>query len=610
MLKIEEFPDEILQLVFQELPPRSLGNCRCVCRAWYSRATYLLYEQVHFIDEDQVDIFLAALAKPVLPSLFPVGQLVKGIEFGPYIGGQYECMSTSDNPWDFDIDGEEREPVFTRGRFNKLLKYCPNVEKVVTLNENFEDEFLCLLADARENLRWKHLKQLPSCSLNVQYNYRKSLTHVVADEHYYKDFEFLSKFPCIEKLDIPLTPLDTMEKLESVLSNCPRLQRMYASFPVNVQVKRQGQITLHPSIRELHIANYGEKGQKNLMEYLLHTCPNLSRLRLLLEYSEQEAVKGIFAFSNIIAHMYTSANFCVELDIENLLTIHKPDTSTHYIYTMLRNYFDCLFKPHNKGNIGQCYTKISIKETLQRYDGLVKFDIHWKKRLTGMSTLDINLDLHDDVNLLQHVHKFFGKFSSYINELEMVQNGFDIHDAEERSPISSFIETYRVLKSISFTKYSLGSIKHHTNKTIESLSINSSFVITKLLTDISNCCSNLKTLCLSNNIYNGIHQNIPNRESNYLVVINMSRTSLDRLDFSIWDGYVNDVANSTRPVWLLNVKTCYKDAFYKIIYPDPKPAKISGKEFVESVSTGGVNQIIFHCGIIQKLKLNDTSMEL
>ncbi|CAO3696334.1 unnamed protein product [Rhizopus stolonifer] len=564
MSRVGGLPDEILQLVFKDAEPCHLAHFRRACRTWYNIATHLLFEKIHFIEESQIDTFLAPLADSPCPGLLSVGQLVKEIEFGPYFDGYFQGL-----------------------RYKKLLIHCSKVEKASVLNFDLEDEFLCFVADASDILKWP-LKTLPDCSFNVQQKYRNSLTYLVADERDFEDFRFLQKFPRVQKLDISNSSLNTLKKIETVFDSCPGLQELHAGFSLNSPIKDKRQLILRPSVRRIGVADYDER-QKNELDYLLHVCSRLNHLALYTDDSEGRCSKSINAFNNIIAHMYTSTSFGIDLqfgDIQHMFNRSHTITQTHPIYTMLRNYFECIFKPHNRGSIGENCTKIKMDQDLDRIGVMAMLKIRWNKTWGSKSTLEIDLSVKNEINIPLNAYRFLAKFASHINELEVRKQGFDLHEAEEANPLGFLIENYRALNRICLTNQALGTMNQIANRAVEYLAIKDSLVMTQLFSELSTSCINLKSLCLHDNDYNGINKNSVTGQRIRVTTINMFRTSLEILDFNKSNNH------GTPTTWFIQVKTCNKNSYYNI----NSQTKITEKDLSVAGMSGPYNLIVFQCG--------------
>lgn len=100
---------------------------------------------------------------------------------------------------------------------------------------------------------------------------------------------------------------------------------------------------------------------------------------------------------------------------------------------MLRNYFKCIFKTHDRGNVGENCIKIKTDQDFDRIGIMAVLKIRWNRSWGSKSTLVIDLSMKNKISISLNAYSFLEKFASYINKLEL-------HESEEVNPLGFLIE--------------------------------------------------------------------------------------------------------------------------------------------------------------------------
>ncbi|CEG74876.1 hypothetical protein RMATCC62417_10010 [Rhizopus microsporus] len=569
MPKNIRLPEEVISIILEYVSRQDLIQYRLICRNWYLPATRLLFREVMFNSLQHFQQFLDAF-RPTSFQYPPASYFIKGLIFSGRFTGSLSSQ-----------------------QFEILVKQCPNVEVVLSLNDRFEKHIAYHLLSISNELQWRRLKSLPDSyhTFDLHHKYRNSLVEVHTNEFENIDnFDFLQLFPCVRELDIPNLPIHSLNELRMILKVCPHLQFLRAQLPPDDRHElTEQQYSLLKGLRAVQYRNcHGEA-----LEYLMNASSQLQFLHLEVDSTAFDDPLEQTTFRQIAAKMYMRSQFRLSLSTER-----KND-----IRLILREYLDGLCQPEH---LSSSYTKLHFWEEQEDHHGTVCFSADWKRKKDNDS-FKLNMAIRPSVYFFQDLPRYIGKFGLLLKELYLDRREMD-NGQEDARTVMNIIKQFSVLHTLGLGQFVLPKIDplNIRNTSIESVDIGASFIYPQFLLDLSICCPNLKYLCLESNQHKTQRLvNLHNGENSWLVSLSMPQTHLET--FKFWLCYRRHPLDEDRPVWIMEIKTDTRELYYRISYDQDEPKKITSME-AHMLSSSG--QVRFQCKEMKQFILNGVIVDL
>ncbi|KAG1138903.1 hypothetical protein G6F37_010134 [Rhizopus arrhizus] len=572
MAKINQLPQEILEIVFQNLNKSEALKCRLVCFRWYSLGTQYSFDELLIADDHHLESFLNLLLETTTYRLGSMGKFVKTIVIG--------------------IDRLCEKTHFSFSLFEQLVKCCPYVERF----DAEEDELSSYMLQISDEIKWKHLKELPPDCNSFEHNmkYSKCLVKLTTGLDHQNDFNFLSSFRSLEYLCLPPSlPLTTMEELGIVLSSCPKLTSLNASL--NIKEKKKESLCIYPYLKQLTIQNYSMRLPEGFIDCISDRLICLSELHLIMHRLSVNHSLQDEAYDRLVhyALMQTRKKFSLRLTIKNGGddVMRKYNQDGNHLNQLIYHYLRCMLIPQFAES--QCYEIYNVLTIRRGFKGYLDFSTTWQRLDTNLLVCKLYLIWPSGNSLFTHLEHV----ASNIHEL--ILNGGILSDSLLQHDLGIFMAQYQGLQKVTLTDYVLQSFQVPTLKSVEKILVSHSYVRPKFFQDLANCCTNLKSLSLKDNTYVANVGDVPSSSIQYYFVeANLYNLSLERLEI---------VMPQSKSLLFVETKagsTCYR------LEPKRKPRRLSCKERIEVCKTSKDSRLIINCCQLQILTLNGTEFHV
>ncbi|CEG80989.1 hypothetical protein RMATCC62417_15245 [Rhizopus microsporus] len=273
---IHRLPAYILDLVFQHTERAALKECRLVCVLWYLLATPYLFRCIQINRTPQIDEFINFHENPASDQLVQFGKYVKRVTTGEGIGMADTRISLEN--------------------FEKFVKYCPEVTSVSVSLPVCRGSLYYYLFEFDGNIKWKLRRfdqNVENQKLKLDYYYKyKDTIKVIRWLKDAQNFNFVTDFPLLEELALPLTAVVTdIQDFKFICNACPNLTKLDLYINMNDHTRLVTGFAICSSLKTLNV-KYHSLIPKALVDYITTSLVNLSNITFWMEVTSIQSNFG------------------------------------------------------------------------------------------------------------------------------------------------------------------------------------------------------------------------------------------------------------------------------------------------------------------------------
>ncbi|CEI97017.1 hypothetical protein RMCBS344292_11161 [Rhizopus microsporus] len=561
MVKIQHIPLHILDIILQDLPKKTLFQCRTVCLKWNSVVTKYLFREVR-ISGDIKAFFDVWEAKGTSGRIDP-----------------RECIKELSLEYINHLSFEE---------FKQLVICCPNVKMLLVFPRLYETCVSNYLLEIDDDIKWKLeeiFADLPYQPTLYHYlKYKDSITNMSVPKHV-TDLQFLQSFPSLQELTLPpRLAISSVQDFAFIFDTCSNIDTLDVTIEIDDVSHPVLNQDPYPSLTSLTIASFHSTIPNSLIHYISTRFVNLFTFYVYFVYPRNIISLGE-TYSRLldgrIAH--PKYNFVFHFDVNDGAGRNFTGTQREIAH-MVTECLSATFK--HRSVLPKVRNSLRISKqsfTANRMLLTTSLTNHGDKQMhclvqSGLEFSDIiNQPVLSARNLSQNLH-------------QLAIEGEDSNIGLSENDYSS-IEKCPLIYELTFFRVRLQPFENHVYRSVKILNISSAQVHVDFFQTLGARCPHLEDVTLS-----GICVIGPNSTNSH-VVIDFQDIKLRRLNlYSLKNG-----AFMNAPC-LLTIKTLRKHLHIKV-EGWKALEKITEEEAVECHAQN-YSRYYIYCNDIQELTIH------